>query len=115
MEVQGKLKVINDSETFGTFTKKGFVVTTSDQYPQDILIELHQDKCNLLDTYKVGDDIKASLNLRGKEWINPEGVAKYFNTIVAWRIERVEGSVTPPPLAEIGNALNDNEPDDLPF
>ena len=115
MEVQGKLKVINDSETFGTFTKKGFVVTTSDQYPQDILIELHQDKCNLLDSYKVGDDIKASLNLRGKEWINKEGKSLYFNTIVAWRIERVEGGQTPQPLVEVTDVLNDSEPDDLPF
>jgi len=35
----------------------------------------------------VGYDVKISINLRGKEWINQEGVAKYFNAIQGWRIE----------------------------
>ena len=113
MEVIGKIKVINNAETFGTFTKRSWVVTTSDQYPQEIALECHQDKTSLLDNFKVGDDVTASINLRGKEWINPEGVAKYFNTIVSWRIEKLEVT-TPQPLAPVDD-LKDSEPDDLPF
>ena len=75
MEVTGKIKVIRDVQTFGTFTKREWVVTTDEKYPQDIQLECHQDKTSLLDSFKVGDDVKASINLRGKEWINPEGVA----------------------------------------
>lgn len=118
MEVTGKLKLINENETFGTFTKKSFVVTTDEQYPQDISIELHQDKCNLLDKYKIGDNIKALLNLRGKEWINKDGKAIYFNTIVAWKIEKLYDNVSipqPTQLNPVGDDLNDDEPDDLPF
>ena len=88
-EVQGKIKVIQQAETFGTFTKRGVVVTTAEQYPQDIMIEFVQDKCSLLDSYKVGQDVTIGINLRGKEWINPEGVAKYFNTIQGWKINSV--------------------------
>jgi hypothetical protein len=90
MEVTGVLKLKQDSETFGTFTKRMFVVVTDETYPQMIGLELHQDKVDLIDSYNVGDSIKVSINLRGKEWINPEGVAKYFNSIVAWRIEKTE-------------------------
>jgi len=113
MEVQGKIKVISDAETFGTFTKRSWVITTEDQYPQMIQLECHQDKTGLLDKFKVGDDVKASINLRGKEWINPEGVAKYFNTIVSWRIEKAE-AITPP--LNDAPVSNDPTPDeDLPF
>ena len=113
MEVTGKIKLIRDVQTFGTFTKREWVVTTADQYPQDIQLECHQDKTSLLDNFKVGDDVKASINLRGKEWINPEGVAVYFNTIVSWRIEKAE-AITPP--LNDAPVVNTNEPeDDLPF
>lgn len=112
MEVTGKIKVKGEAQTFGTFQKREFVVTTQDQYPQTIALELHQDKCDLLDSYNVGDDIKVSINLRGKEWINPEGVARYFNTIVGWRIEKVESEPLPEgqPIAQTQEVQ-----DDLPF
>jgi len=115
-EISGKIKLINDAETYGTFTKRSFVVTTSEQYPQEVQLECHQDKCDLLDKFKVGDEIKASLNIRGKLWINPEGKEVYFNTIVAWRIEAIKYAPKQklPPL-ETAENIDDGEPDDLPF
>ncbi|MCK5815750.1 MAG: DUF3127 domain-containing protein, partial [Flavobacteriaceae bacterium] len=79
MEVTGKIKLINAEQTFGAsgFRKRELVVTTDEQYPQMIMIEFVQDKCDLLNSYSVGQDVKVSINLRGREWINPEGVAKY--------------------------------------
>jgi len=112
MEVVGKIKVVGELETFASgFTKKSLVVTTDDQYPQMIMIEFVQDKCDLLNIYKVGQDVKVSINLRGREWINPQGEAKYFNSVTGWRIEKAEGApeaFTPP------TALEEQE-DDLPF
>ena len=69
------------------FRKRELVVTTDEQYPQMIMIEFIQDKTDLLSNYKVGQDVKVSINLRGREWINPQGEAKYFNSIQGWRIE----------------------------
>ena len=89
MEVTGKIKVIGEVETFGTdFTKRNLVVTTNEKYPQDLNLEFVKDKCSLLDSYKVGDEVKVGINLRGREWVNPEGVSKYFNSIVGWRIDK---------------------------
>jgi hypothetical protein len=121
MEVIGKIKLINDEQTFGAsgFRKRELVVTTEEQYPQMILIEFVQDKCDLLNSYAVGQDVKVSINLRGREWINPEGVAKYFNAIQGWRIEGVQAAAPQdlPPADQFQPAAttNDAEPDDLPF
>jgi translation initiation factor IF-3 len=115
MEVQGKIKLIGDTETVGSkgFRKRQLVVTTNEQYPQLIALEFVQDKVDLLDPLKVGEDVKVHINLRGREWINQEGEAKYFNTIQGWRIEPIEANGTATPKAQSSKA--ENEPDDLPF
>lgn len=122
MEVIGKIKIIGDVQTFGAngFQKRELVVTTDDQYPQMIMIEFVQDKCNLLNNYSVGQDVKVSINLRGREWINPQGEAKYFNSIQGWRIENLSqetSSTNLPPVDQFEPASNtsNEEPDDLPF
>ena len=122
MEVIGKVKLIGEVQTFGTsgFRKRELVVTTDEQYPQMIMIEFVQDKTDLLNNYKVGQDVKVSINLRGREWINPEGVAKYFNAIQGWRIESLSqgasaSSAAPVSKFEAASSVSDEEPDDLPF
>ncbi|MGJ8745592.1 DUF3127 domain-containing protein [Polaribacter sp.] len=121
MEVIGKVKLIGEVQTFGAngFQKRELVVTTDDQYPQMIMIEFVQDKCDLLNNYKVGQDVKVSINLRGREWINPQGEAKYFNSVQGWRIENLSQGVNKnvPPVSEFEPAskISDEEPDDLPF
>jgi hypothetical protein len=122
MDVTGRIKKIDETKEYGSngFKKREIVITTDDQYPQHILIEFVQDKCALLDSYQEGQDVKIAFNLRGREWINPEGVAKYFNSLNGWRIEPAQSS-TPPPMAPPENLEqvnpNDsgNEADDLPF
>ena len=120
MEVIGKIKLIGEVQTFGTngFQKREVVVTTDDQYPQQINVEFQQDKTDLLNNYKVGQDVKISINLRGREWINPQGEAKYFNSIVGWRIENLSQGApakTPPANMAPAEDFNSEEPDDLPF
>ncbi|MEN2399584.1 DUF3127 domain-containing protein [Flavobacterium sp. MC2016-06] len=123
MEVIGKVKVVNpEQQVSASFKKRELVVTTDEQYPQHILIEFTQDKCDLLSSYKQGEPVKVSINLRGREWVNPQGETRYFNSIQGWRIERVGNeapSQAPPmPAAEAfapATNLNEDEPDDLPF
>ncbi len=122
MEISGRIKKIFEEQTFGSgFRKKEVVITTQEQYPQDILIEFTQDKIDLLKPLTPGDEVKISINIRGREWINPEGVAKYFNSISGWRLEKV-GAEGPAmnQYADLPPVTNDymdsaNEPDDLPF
>lgn len=124
MEVQGKIKMIGETQTFGAngFKKRELVITTEEQYPQHILIEFVQDKTDLLNNYKVGQDVKISINLKGREWINPQGETKYFNSIQGWRVESLQhetsGAIPPvPPMDafEPVSDLNEEDHDDLPF
>ena len=123
MEVQGKVKLIGETQTFGSngFRKRELVVTTEEQYPQHILVEFVQDKVDLLNNYQVGQDVKVNINLRGREWVNPQGETKYFNSIQGWRIEGVQNvpagmPETPPAAAfEPATDLKEEDHDDLPF
>jgi hypothetical protein len=113
MEVVGKVKVIGETQSFGAngFLKRELVVTTADQYPQDILIEFVQDKTLLLDSYEVGDELKVGINLRGREWINNEGVAKYFNSVQGWKIDKLQNNAP----EETPEETPQETQDDLPF
>ena len=71
-----------------TFRKRELVVTTEEQYPQHILIEFTQEKCDLLNTFQLGEQVRVGINLRGREWVNPQGETRYFNSIQGWRIDR---------------------------
>ena len=88
MEVQGTIKAIGETATIWSkrFRKRELVITTDEQYPQSILVEFVQDKCDLLDKFEVGKNVKIGINLRGREWVNPQGETKYFNSIQGWNI-----------------------------
>lgn len=115
MEVTGRIKLINPTQTVSDkFKKRELVVTTEEQYPQHILIEFNQDKCDVLDKYALGDSVIVSINLRGREWVNPQGEAKYFNTIQGWKIEKSGSEATATqPIPAV--PFDDEAHDDLPF
>lgn len=120
MEVTGKIKAINpEQQVSASFKKRELIVTTDEQYPQHIMIEFTQDKCDLLNNYKPGQDVKVSINLRGREWVNPQGESKYFNSIQGWRIEKAD-SIAPHPQwsnqsFQPAGSLNEKDYDDVPF
>ena len=88
MKVTGNIKVINDTQVItDKFSKREIVITDNSMYPQDIMFQFTQDKCSVLDAYKVGQNVEISFNLRGREWTSPQGEVKYFNTLEGWRIE----------------------------
>ena len=89
MQITGTIKVMRDTQqVFEKFQKREFVIQTAEQYPQFISLELQGDKCDIIDAYVEGEEVTCDLNLRGRAWTNPEGQEKYFNTIVAWKIQR---------------------------
>jgi len=92
MEIQGQIKVIFATETVGQngFQKRDLVITTEEQYPNDIIIQFTQSKCALLDTLQVGQRVNVHFNLQGREWTSPQGEVKYFNTVVGWKIELIQ-------------------------
>jgi hypothetical protein len=96
-KLTGVIKVLNPTvQVNEKFSKKEFVVTdNSTQYPQDISFQATQDKCAMLDSFQVGQNVEVSFNLRGRCWESPSGEEKYFNSLEAWKIEAV-GNVTTP-------------------
>ena len=124
MEVQGKIKLIGETHTVGSngFRKRELVVTTEEQYPQHLSIDFVQDKTDLLNNFQVGQPVKVGINLRGREWISPQGETKHFNSIQGWRIDSLQQDVAAavppvPPMEgfEPAKDLKAEEPDDLPF
>ncbi|NQV53472.1 MAG: DUF3127 domain-containing protein [Flavobacteriales bacterium] len=126
MEVEGSIKVVFDTQTFNSgFQKREFVITTKEQYPQDVKFELIKERIDLIDPYKQGDTIVVHFNLRGNEYNG-----KYFVNLQAWRIEPLSGTSSADngassaassddPFAEAGfpdtpSSDTSNE-DDLPF
>lgn len=131
-KLNGIVKVVNPTvQVSEKFSKREFVVTdASSMYPQDILFQATQDKCSLLDFIQPNDQVEVSFNLRGREWTSPQGEVKYFNTLEAWRIEKVgatvpsangmpQGGPSPIDLASptpnIAAQTTPEEDDDLPF
>ena len=112
MELTGSVKLIGEVATFGDkgFRKRDLVITTEEQYPQHILVEFVQDKCDLLDAFEIGDGVTIGINIRGREWTNQEGVVKYFNSIQGWKIAKSEA-----PTAPTLEAPAPEQTEDLPF
>jgi hypothetical protein len=123
------IKVLNPTvQVSEKFSKREFVLTeNTSQYPQDILFQAVQDRCALLDGMNVGEQIEVSFNLRGREWTSPQGEVKYFNSLDAWRIDKM-GQGMPaggpsnmdlnavPSTNSVDALLTANdETDDLPF
>ena len=77
----------------------------------------------MLNSFQIGQNVKIGINLRGREWVNPQGETKYFNSVQGWRIEVVQEASTtemppmpPPPAFEAADNTNSDGPeDDLPF
>jgi hypothetical protein len=121
-KVQGVVKVImDDVQVTEKFRKRELVITdTSGMYPQDIIFQATQDKCQILDAISEGENVEVSFNLRGREWTSPKGEVKYFNTLEAWRVEAVsqnDATVSQKPAKEMSDipATAGKDDEDLPF
>jgi single-strand DNA-binding protein len=90
-EITGKLykKFATESKS-EKFQTREFVIEVADgNYPQLIKFQLVQDRCQTLDNYNEGEEIKVHFDLRGREW-----QGKFFTTLNSWRIEHSTGETT---------------------
>ena len=117
-ELTGKVKVVMDAMTFDSgFTKREFVVTSDERYPQDIKFECVKERVSLLDNVSEGDEVTVSFDLRGYEYKE-----RYYVNLVAWKIDQgaAHGGSTESggtgdevPLPDDASAPADE--DDVPF
>ncbi|MFK7849694.1 MAG: DUF3127 domain-containing protein [Akkermansiaceae bacterium] len=119
-ETKGKIKLINDTQTFPSgFSKREFVVTTEDsKYPQDLKFEVVKDKTSVLDNYKVGQDVVVNFDIRGNEYNG-----RYYVNLSCWKLSAGDGNhdsgQAPPmdaePSADELRKEDDFDDDDIPF
>ncbi len=84
--IKGKIKVINEVKEYGSngFTKREFVLTTEEKYPQEVKLELYKDDCNLIEDYDIGDSLEATFNIKGNEY-----KGNYYVNLQAWKLSSV--------------------------
>lgn len=115
-ELTGKVKLIQETQTFSSgFTKREMVVTVEEgNYPQDINLEFLKDKISLLDDLAVGQSVTVSFDIRGREYNG-----RYFNNLVGWKIQADTGTAyaenQQPALENPFESSFDSADDDIPF
>ena len=115
LKISGKLKLLFEAQSWDSgFSKREFVITTQEQYPQDVKFECIKDKISMLEGLNPGDDLTVSFNVRGNEYQE-----KYYVNLQAWKIEATatQDDTPPapvPPDTEL-EPLGEDETDDLPF
>jgi len=86
-EISGTVKVVFETQTFSSgFSKREFVITTQDKFPQDIKLECLKDKTALLDDLAEGQTVNVHFDVNGREYNG-----RYFVNLVAWRVDSGEG------------------------
>jgi len=116
MELNVKIHSISETiNVTDTFSKREFIVETIEDYKQHLQLQVIKDKCSFLDNYQVGQEVKVSLNLKGRLWTNKEGKEVAFNTLECWKIEK--SGEAPTQTEEFAPPVNfkEEEHDDLPF
>jgi hypothetical protein len=118
-EITGKLiEKYDAAQVTERFRKREFVIECrrdvgANEFIDTIKFQLTQDRCELIDSVEIGEDIKLQFNIRGRRW-EKEGQVNYFNNLEAWKVEKIvtEMQEAPP------HTLEDIPPeptDDLPF
>jgi len=129
LQQQGKLIVKYDTlQVSDKFRKREFVLEISDDvngntYTNYAKFQLVQAKCDILDRFNIGDEVKVSFNIKGTKW-EKEGKENYFSNLDAWRVEAV-GQQQPTQQTTFGNnsgqtfqtdpLITPENADDLPF
>jgi len=118
MEIKGRVHEVGQTQQVsGTFRKRELIVlyAESPQWPEHLRFEAVQDRVGIFDGLAVGDAVTVSFDLRGRPWTDRNGRTSYFNTLVAWRVQKdgAGGDATPPDGQR--DAAADGGGDGLPF
>jgi len=124
MEITGKVHEVGQiQQVTDTFKKRDLVIQYAEnpQFVEYIKFEATQDRVNIFDNLNPGDDVSVSFNLRGRPWTNKDGITSYFNSLVAWRVNKGAAQAqpqsynTPASAPAVDISSNNGEDDDLPF
>jgi len=67
--MKGKIKKIFDQQDFPSgFYKRDFVITTEDQYPQDVKFTAVKERTEQVARLGEGDEVLVKFDIRGREY-----------------------------------------------
>ena len=120
IETNGRIHAVFEAQQVTErFRKREFVIELADnpRYPQLVLFQLTGDRCEQLDGFQVGDEVRVEFSLRGREWQSPRGETKYFNSLDVWTLERLGASAGDPfdQSAPDSDEFTPPPPEDVPF
>lgn len=120
LQYTGTLKIKGESVfVSNNFKKREFVLTdNATSYPQTVLFQLTQDRCSLIDKANVGDTITVTFGLKGREWKNPQGEIKFFNSLDVFKVDLQKSGSAAENTSEqsfSNETLVPTPDDDLPF
>lgn len=77
-----------------TFSKRDLIVVYAEnpEYPEYLRFEAIGDKTALFDEVAPGDQVEVHFNLRGRAWTDKTGKTSYFNSMIVWKLNPVEGA-----------------------
>ena len=119
-EINGKVILKDETQQISDrFKKREFVIEVENERNSDwndfIKFQLTQDRCDLLETVSVNEEIKVSFNIKGRKW-EKDGKVSYFSNLEAWRIEKVQAAAAAEmPEFNAADMPPAPEEDDLPF
>lgn len=111
LESTGKIHAIFDTEQkTERFRMREFVIELGDNpsYPQFVKFQLTGNRCENLDGFEVGNEVRIEFSLRGREWTSPDGEIRYFNSLDVWQIDRAGAG------AQAADGFTAAPPDDIP-
>ena len=108
MNITGTIIEMSEIQNFKNISKKSLVIKTPGDYGQEIEIDFiksdKNNKIDLLNNFKLNQDVNIDINIKGTKWTNPEtGIVRRFINLQGWKMPQRE---------EINNEHNS---DDLPF
>ncbi|MFO8054743.1 MAG: DUF3127 domain-containing protein [Bacteroidales bacterium] len=132
-DMQGKLiEKFNTNQISDKFKKREFVLEKREEaagreFIETIKFQLTQDRCDLIESYNPGEELKVYFNIKGNKWERDDKIS-YFTNLDVWRIERINANNPDEQMAAQSNAdtspmpgnddlppIEDEKEDDLPF
>ena len=123
MELSGKVIAVLEprggvSKTGNPWKVQEYVIETHDQYPRRMCFDVFgEDKITQFNI-QVGEELTVHFDVDAREW-----QGRWFNSIRAWKVERVsaqqsapiDAGVPFPPMNAAPVDFSGDEKDDLPF
>lgn len=116
-QIKGSVYEVCDEQSFSEkFKKRDLILEIEDgAYKQILKFQLINERCDLADKLRVGQEVTVHFNLAGRKY-EKAGQVSYFTNLTAWRIETDKAAPKPQKeVKKIDPQYQGFADDDLPF